>query len=153
MGRGPAGERIADWASGRLGGRGRVRESARRAFPDHWSFMLGEICLYSFLVIVVTGVYLTLFFHPSMKEVTYQGSYAPLRGQPVSEAFDSTLHISLDVRGGLLIRQVDHWAALVFVAAMLVHMLRVFFTGAFRKPRELNWVFGFRCWSWECSRA
>ncbi|MFI5816883.1 cytochrome bc complex cytochrome b subunit [Streptomyces sp. NPDC051643] len=143
VGRGPAGERIADWASVRLGVRGRVRERSRRAFPDHWSFMLGEICLYSFLVIVVTGVYLTLFFHPSMKEVTYQGSYAPLRGQRVSEAFDSTLHISFDVRGGLLIRQVHHWAALVFVAAMLVHMMRVFFTGAFRKPRELNWVFGF----------
>ncbi|MFG2480317.1 cytochrome bc complex cytochrome b subunit [Streptomyces fagopyri] len=141
--RGPAGERIADWASGRLGVRGRVRQTARRAFPDHWSFMLGEICLYSFLVIVVTGVYLTLYFHPSMKELTYQGSYAPLRGQRVSEAFDSTLHISFDVRGGLLIRQIHHWAALVFVAAMLVHMMRVFFTGAFRKPRELNWIFGF----------
>ncbi|MEU1532005.1 cytochrome bc1 complex cytochrome b subunit [Streptomyces fagopyri] len=141
--RGPAGERIADWATGRLGVTGRVRERARRAFPDHWSFMLGEICLYSFVVIVVTGVYLTLYFHPSMKELTYQGSYAPLRGQRVSEAFDSTLHISFDVRGGLLIRQIHHWAALVFVAAMLVHMMRVFFTGAFRKPRELNWVFGF----------
>ncbi|MGW0797720.1 cytochrome bc1 complex cytochrome b subunit [Streptomyces sp. NPDC002692] len=141
--RGPAGERIADWASGRLGTRSRWRNGARRAFPDHWSFLLGEICLYSLVVIVVTGVYLTLFFHPSMKEVTYQGSYVPLRGQRVSEAFDSTLHISFEVRGGLLIRQVHHWAALVFVAAMLVHMMRVFFTGAFRKPRELNWVFGF----------
>ncbi|MEU0036349.1 MULTISPECIES: cytochrome bc complex cytochrome b subunit [unclassified Streptomyces] len=141
--RDPAGERIADWVSGRLGVHGRLKERARRAFPDHWSFLLGEICLYSFLVIVVTGVYLTLYFHPSMKEVTYQGSYAPLRGQTVSEAFDSTLRISFDVRGGLLIRQVHHWAALVFVAAMLVHMMRVFFTGAFRKPRELNWVLGF----------
>ena len=137
------GEKVAEWADGRLGVYSRVRANARRAFPDHWSFMLGEICLYSFIIIVVTGVYLTLYFHPSMKEVTYQGSYAPLKGQMVSEAFDSTMHISFDVRGGLLIRQIHHWAALVFVAAILVHMMRVFFTGAFRKPRELNWIFGF----------
>ncbi|MFE2317357.1 cytochrome bc complex cytochrome b subunit [Streptomyces sp. NPDC059441] len=137
------GEKVAEWADGRLGVYSRVRANARRAFPDHWSFMLGEICLYSFIIIVVTGVYLTLYFHPSMKEVTYQGSYAPLKGQMVSEAFDSTMHISFDVRGGLLVRQIHHWAALVFVAAILVHMMRVFFTGAFRKPRELNWIFGF----------
>jgi ubiquinol-cytochrome c reductase cytochrome b subunit len=137
------GEKVAEWADGRLGVYSRVRANARRAFPDHWSFMLGEICLYSFIIIVVTGVYLTLYFHPSMKEVTYQGSYAPLKGQMVSEAFDSTMRISFDVRGGLLVRQIHHWAALVFVAAILVHMMRVFFTGAFRKPRELNWIFGF----------
>ncbi|MFD9316406.1 cytochrome bc complex cytochrome b subunit [Streptomyces sp. NPDC060053] len=137
------GERVAEWAGGRLGIHNPLRTKSRRAFPDHWSFMLGEICLYSFVIIVVTGVYLTFYFHPSMKEVEYQGSYAPLKGQLVSEAFNSTLHISFDVRGGLLIRQAHHWAALVFVAAILVHMMRVFFTGAFRKPRELNWVFGF----------
>ncbi|MEU9291779.1 cytochrome bc complex cytochrome b subunit [Streptomyces sp. NPDC048275] len=137
------GERVAEWADGRLGVYSRVRVNARRAFPDHWSFMLGEICLYSFLIIIVTGVYLSLYFHPSMNQLEYQGSYAPLRGQLVSEAFNSTMHISFDVRGGLLIRQVHHWAALVFVAAILVHMMRVFFTGAFRKPRELNWLFGF----------
>ncbi|WP_438829237.1 cytochrome bc1 complex cytochrome b subunit [Streptomyces adonidis] len=137
------GARVAEWFEGRLGSSGSLREKARRAFPDHWSFMLGEICLYSFLIIIVTGVYLTLYFHPSMEQVEYQGSYAPLKGQLVSEAFDSTMHISFDVRGGLLIRQAHHWAALVFVAAMLVHMMRVFFTGAFRKPRELTWVFGF----------
>ncbi|WP_405866147.1 MULTISPECIES: cytochrome bc complex cytochrome b subunit [unclassified Streptomyces] len=137
------GERVAEWVDGRFGVYSLVRAKARRAFPDHWSFMLGEICLYSFIVIVVTGVYLTLFFHPSMKEVQYSGSFAPMRGQMVSEAFNSTMHISFDVRGGLLIRQAHHWAALVFVASLLVHMMRVFFTGAFRKPRELNWVFGF----------
>ncbi|WP_128381526.1 cytochrome b [Streptomyces cavernae] len=140
---GTRGERVAEWADGRLGVYSLVRARARRAFPDHWSFLLGEICLYSFIVIIITGVYLTLYFHPSMKEVEYQGSYAPLRGQLVSEAFNSTMHLSFDVRGGLLIRQAHHWAALVFVAAMLVHMMRVFFTGAFRKPRELTWVLGF----------
>jgi ubiquinol-cytochrome c reductase cytochrome b subunit len=120
-----------------------TRERIRKIFPDHWSFVLGEISLYSFVVLLITGVYLSLYFHPSMKEVRYDGRYAPLRGQLVSEAFDSTLHISFDVRGGLLIRQAHHWAALVFVAALLVHMMRVFFTGAFRKPRELTWIVGF----------
>ncbi|MED7826080.1 cytochrome bc complex cytochrome b subunit [Streptomyces chiangmaiensis] len=141
--RGGKGERIAEWADGRLGLYSSIRARGRRAFPDHWSFMLGEVCLYSFIIIIVTGVYLTLYFHPSMNEVEYNGSYVPLQGQTVSEAFNSTLHISFDVRGGLLIRQAHHWAALVFVAALLVHMMRVFFTGAFRKPRELNWLFGF----------
>ncbi|MBK3572197.1 cytochrome b N-terminal domain-containing protein, partial [Streptomyces sp. MBT62] len=93
--------------------------------------------------LVVTGVYLTFYFHPSMNEVQYNGSYAPLRGQMMSEAFASTLHISFDVRGGLLIRQAHHWAALIFVASLLAHMMRVFFTGAFRKPREVTWLFGF----------
>ncbi|MFF4841565.1 cytochrome bc1 complex cytochrome b subunit [Streptomyces collinus] len=114
----------------------------RKAFPEHWSFMLGEIALYSLLVLVVTGVWLTFFFQPEMTEVVYDGSYVPLRGVLVSAAFDSTLDISFDVRGGLLIRQIHHWAALVFIAAIGLHMLRIFFTGAFRRPREANWVIG-----------
>ncbi|EME96880.1 cytochrome bc complex cytochrome b subunit [Streptomyces mobaraensis NBRC 13819 = DSM 40847] len=139
----PAGERVADWADGRLGIYSLAKANMRKIFPDHWSFMLGEVCLYSFLIIILTGVYLTLFFHPSMNEVVYHGSYVPLQGQRMSEAFSSTLHISFDVRGGLLIRQIHHWAALIFLAGMFVHMMRVFFTGAFRKPREINWMFGF----------
>ncbi|MGV9348350.1 cytochrome bc1 complex cytochrome b subunit [Streptomyces spiralis] len=142
-GQGRSGERLAQWADGRLGYRRAARSARRLVFPDHWSFMLGEIALYSFVILLLTGVYLSFYFHPSSDPVVYQGSYAPLRGRLVSEAFDSTLHISFDVRGGLLLRQAHHWAALVFVAAVFVHMLRVFFTGAFRKPRELNWVFGF----------
>lgn len=137
------GEGLADWADSRLGSRRLVRSVRRTVFPDHWSFMLGEIALYSFVILLVTGIYLSLYFHPSSDMVMYKGSYAPLKDQPVSEAFDSTLHISFDVRGGLLIRQAHHWAALVFVAALFVHMLRVFFTGAFRKPREVTWVLGF----------
>jgi len=137
------GEKVADWANGRLGVPRLVREKARRAFPDHWSFLLGEICLYSFVILIVTGVYLTFYFHPSMNEVRYNGSYAPLRGQMMSEAFASTMRISFDVRGGLLIRQAHHWAALIFVTSILAHMMRVLFTGAFRKPREVNWLFGF----------
>ncbi|MET8489016.1 cytochrome bc complex cytochrome b subunit [Streptomyces tendae] len=137
------GERLARWADSRLGRRRVARSVRRLVFPDHWSFLLGEIALYSFVILLITGVYLSFYFHPSSDLVVYQGDYAPLRGQLVSEAFDSTLHISFDVRGGLLVRQAHHWAALVFVAAVLAHMLRVFFTGAFRKPRELNWVLGF----------
>ncbi|WP_328298245.1 cytochrome bc complex cytochrome b subunit [Streptomyces sp. NBC_00435] len=139
----PAGERVADWADGRLGIYSLAKSNMRKIFPDHWSFMLGEICLYSFIILILTGVYLTLFFHPSMNEVVYHGSYVPMQGVTMSEAFKSTLDISFDVRGGLLIRQIHHWSALIFVAAMLVHMMRVFFTGAFRKPREVNWIFGF----------
>ncbi|HJD83268.1 cytochrome bc complex cytochrome b subunit [Kitasatospora aureofaciens] len=137
------GRRAADWTDGRLGIHTLARANLRKIFPDHWSFMLGEICLYTFLIIILTGVWLTLFFKPGMGEVVYSGSYVPLKGISMSEAYASTVDISFEVRGGLLIRQVHHWAAIVFVAAMFVHMMRVFFTGAFRKPREINWVFGF----------
>ncbi|MGI5425160.1 cytochrome bc1 complex cytochrome b subunit [Streptomyces sp. CA-179760] len=136
------GEQLADWADGRLGLFGLAKANMRKVFPDHWSFMLGEVTLYSFIVLILTGVYLTLFFEPSMQEVVYNGSYTELNGVLMSRAFESTLDISFDVRGGLLIRQIHHWAALVFITGMLVHMMRVFFTGAFRKPRELNWLFG-----------
>ncbi len=119
-----------------------AKANLRKIFPDHWSFMLGEIALYSFIILLLTGVYLTIWFKPSMIEVPYHGSYAPLDGIPMSEAYASALNISFDVRGGLLIRQIHHWAALFFMAAMIVHMFRIFFTGAFRKPRELNWVIG-----------
>ncbi|MET9432058.1 MULTISPECIES: cytochrome bc complex cytochrome b subunit [unclassified Streptomyces] len=139
----PAGERVADWADGRLGIYSLAKANMRKIFPDHWSFMLGEICLYSFIIIILTGVYLTLFFHPSMNEIEYHGSYVPMQGIRMTEAYASTLDISFDVRGGLLIRQIHHWAAVVFLAGMFVHMMRVFFTGAFRKPREINWLFGF----------
>ncbi|MEU9040651.1 MULTISPECIES: ubiquinol-cytochrome c reductase cytochrome b subunit [unclassified Kitasatospora] len=118
------------------------RELLRKVFPDHWSFLLGELALYSFVVLLLTGVYLTFFFDPSMSEVVYDGAYLPLRGVPVSEAYASTLRISFEVRGGLVIRQIHHWSALLFASAIGVHLLRVFFTGAFRRPRELNWVIG-----------
>jgi len=136
------GEKVADWADGRLGIYSLAKTQMRKVFPDHWSFMLGEVCLYSFLILILTGVYLTLFFEPSAAEVVYNGSYEPLNGIIMTRAYESTVDISFDVRGGLLIRQIHHWAAVVFVAGMLVHMMRVFFTGAFRKPRELNWLFG-----------
>ena len=122
---------------------GLVRELGRKVFPDHWSFMLGEVALYSFVVILLSGTFLTFFYQPSMAEVVYDGSYVPLKGMQMSAAFSSTMHLSFDVRGGLLFRQIHHWAALLFIAAIGLHMLRVFFTGAFRKPREINWFIGF----------
>ena len=134
--------RAASWADERLGLATAARKNLRKVFPDHWSFMLGEIALWSFVVLLATGVFLTLWFQPSMAEVTYEGSYDQLRGIHMSQAYASTLDISMDVRGGLLVRQMHHWAAMLFIAAMFVHMMRVFFTGAFRKPRELNWVIG-----------
>ncbi len=132
----------AKYVDQRLGSNKFLGRNLAKVFPDHWSFMLGEIVLYSFIVVLLTGTYLTLFFNPSMVEVIYNGSYVPLKGVQMSEAYASTLNISFEVRGGLLIRQMHHWSALIFVAAMAVHMFRVFFTGAFRKPRELNWIVG-----------
>jgi len=133
---------IASWADDRLGLATSQKKMVRKVFPEHWSFMLGEIALWSFIVLLLTGTFLTLWFNPSMGEVQYNGSYDQLRGIHMSEAFASTLNISFDVRGGLLMRQMHHWSAMLFIAAMMVHLMRVFFTGAHRKPRELNWVIG-----------
>lgn len=119
-----------------------IRRLANVVFPDHWSFMIGEIALYSLVVTVLTGVYLTFFFDPSMTEVVYNGGYVPLKGVAMSKAYASTLHISFDVRGGLIVRQIHYWSGLLFIAAILVHMLRVFFTGGFRRPREIQWLLG-----------
>ncbi|WP_431277462.1 cytochrome bc1 complex cytochrome b subunit [Leifsonia poae] len=122
---------------------GAVKEFGRKIFPDHWSFLLGEVALYSFIVILLSGTFLTFFFQASMAPVVYHGSYVPLKGVEMSAAMSSTLNLSFEIRGGLLMRQIHHWAALLFVAAIGLHMLRIFFTGAFRKPRELNWIIGF----------
>ncbi|MGY1761399.1 cytochrome bc complex cytochrome b subunit [Geodermatophilus sp. SYSU D00779] len=121
---------------------GPLRRTLNKVFPDHWSFLLGEIALYSFIVLLLSGTYLTFFFDASMREVVYEGTYAPLRGAEMSAAYESTLYISFDVRGGLFMRQLHHWAALLFVAAIVIHLLRIFFTGAFRRPRETNWLIG-----------
>jgi ubiquinol-cytochrome c reductase cytochrome b subunit len=123
------------------GARG-VRTFFKKVFPDHWTFLLGEIALYSFIILLLTGTFLALFFQPSMSQVIYHGSYTRLDGVRMSEAYASTLNITFDVRGGLLMRQIHHWAADLFMAAIMVHMLRVFFTGAYRKPRDVNWLIG-----------
>lgn len=126
----------------RLGVASFTRRSLRKIFPDHWAFMLGEIALYAFIVLVLTGTFLTFFYIASSEETTYTGPYEPMRGQIVSLAYDSVLRLSFEVRAGLVMRQIHHWAALVFVGALILHSIRVFFTGAFRKPREINWLIG-----------
>ena len=133
---------VAGWVDDRTRSAKGVNYLLRKVFPDHWSFMLGEIAMYSLIICLLTGAFLTFWFVPSMGQIVYDGSYIPLQGVVMSEAYASTLNISFDIKGGLLIRQIHHWAALMFIVAISVHMMRVFFTGAFRKPRELNWVLG-----------
>ncbi|MGB4807924.1 MAG: ubiquinol-cytochrome c reductase cytochrome b subunit [Candidatus Phosphoribacter baldrii] len=132
----------AIWVDERTGIAKGAAYMMKKVFPDHWSFMLGEVAMYSMIICLLTGVFLSFWFVPSAGQIPYNGSYVPLQGVIMSEAYSSTLGISFDVRGGLLIRQIHHWAALMFCVAITVHMLRVFLTGAFRKPRELNWVIG-----------
>ncbi|MFI6869535.1 cytochrome bc complex cytochrome b subunit [Nocardia sp. NPDC050406] len=119
-----------------------VKRSINKVFPTHWSFLLGEIALYAFIILLLSGIYLTLYFDPSMSHVVYDGAYQPLRGVTMSRAYETSLEISFEVRGGLFVRQVHHWAALLFAASIIIHLFRIFFTGAFRKPREANWVIG-----------
>ena len=133
---------IAGWVDDRTGAAKPVGYLMKKVFPDHWSFMLGEIAMYSMIICLITGAFLTFWFVPSAGHTVYDGSFVPLRGVGMSEAYASTLNISFDIKGGLIIRQIHHWAALMFIVALTVHMFRVFFTGAFRKPREINWVIG-----------
>ncbi len=130
------------WLDDRFHGARGLRVLMRKVFPDHWSFMLGEIALWSFVILLLTGTFLALFFVPSSAPVVYHGSYVKLNGLTMSQAYASTLNISFDVRAGLLMRQIHHWAADLFMAALIIHMLRIFFTGAYRKPREVNWLIG-----------
>lgn len=134
--------RLLDWADSRTGVAGTTRRYVDKIFPNQWSFLLGEVTLYSFIILVATGTWLAFFFQPSTAETIYDGSYAPLQGVAMSKAYASALDLSFDVRAGLVMRQMHHWAALLFVAAMTAHLARVFFTGAFRRPRELNWIIG-----------
>jgi ubiquinol-cytochrome c reductase cytochrome b subunit len=135
-------ERAVRGLDRRLGVARFARTALNKVFPDHWSFMIGEIAMYCLVILIMTGVYLTFFYVPDSRQVVYHGSYAPLKGVKMSAAYESTLNVSFDVRAGLVMRQIHHWAALLFIGSILVHMLRIFFTGAFRKPRELNWMVG-----------
>ncbi len=136
------GRMVGRWLDRRVGGAKSLRRVLNHVFPDHWSFMLGEIALYCFIILVLTGVFLMLFFHDSSTEQVYHGSYKALDGLKMSDAYISVLHISFDVKAGLLIRQMHHWAALLFLAAIVIHAMRIFFTAAYRRPRELNWLIG-----------
>ncbi len=135
-------ERVAGWTDDRLGLAAGSSKYLRKVFPGHWSFLIGEIALFSLVILLVTGTFLALFYTPDTTLVVYDGPYVPLQGQAISAAYNSTLELSFEVRAGLLFRQIHHWAALLFVAAIVAHLLRIFFTGSFRRPRELNWVVG-----------
>jgi ubiquinol-cytochrome c reductase cytochrome b subunit len=135
-------ERVVGWMNSRLGLAPTMRVALRKVFPDHWAFLLGEVALFCFVILLATGTFLTFFYVPDANPVTYSGAFTPLTGSEVSAAYASTLHLSFEVRAGLLMRQTHHWTALVFIGAIAIHMARVFFTGAFRRPRELNWVIG-----------
>jgi len=133
---------VANYVDERTGAAKWMKKNLTKVFPDHWSFLLGEIALYSFVILLLSGTFLTFWFDPSQREVIYDGSYEPLKGLEMSAAYASTLDISFEIRGGLLMRQIHHLAALIFMAAIVVHLMRVYFTGAFRKPREFNWIIG-----------
>ncbi len=135
-------ERLVGWVDRRTGLAGPVRVAMRKIFPDHWSFLLGEIALFSFIILVATGTFLTFFYTPDAREVTYSGPYQTLSGAQMSAAFASVMRLSFQVEAGLLMRQVHHWTALIFFGAIAAHLARIFFTGAFRRPRELNYLIG-----------
>ena len=133
---------IYNWFDNRLNISTGGRKLMNKIFPDHWSFLMGEIALYSFVVLLATGIFLSLYFIPSTSQIVYHGTYLPLRGQSVSEAYASTIDLSFAVRAGLLMRQMHHWSANIFLGAIVVHMCRIYFTGGFRRPREMNWIIG-----------
>ncbi|MBW3590747.1 MAG: ubiquinol-cytochrome c reductase cytochrome b subunit [Actinobacteria bacterium] len=134
--------KVVTWVDDRLGASRFTRDVLAKVFPDHWSFLLGEIALYCFVILVLTGVFLSFFFEPSVAESVYRGEYEPLQGVVVSDAYRSVMDLSFEVRAGMVMRQIHHWAALVFLAAIVVHLVRIFFTGAYRRPREINWMIG-----------
>jgi len=134
--------RAIRWNEQRVGAASGIRAMMRYVFPDHWSFLLGEIALYSFMVLVATGIYLALYYTPSDSQVVYHGPYVLLQGEQMSEAYRSALDLSFNVPAGLLFRQVHHWAADVFIAAIVLHLVRIFFTGAYRTPRDINYFIG-----------
>lgn len=115
-------------------------ELRRRTVPTHWTDVFGVVTMACLAVLVVTGVVLMFFYVPSSERVVYDGGYSPLHGVEVSRAFASTLGLSLDVNGGLVLRQAHHWAALLLPAAILAQLAVMFFTGAFRRPRQASWV-------------
>ncbi|GAA1758949.1 cytochrome bc1 complex cytochrome b subunit [Agromyces humatus] len=115
-------------------------ELRRRTVPNHWTNLFGAVTLACIVVVTVTGVLLMFFYTPSSDATTYTGSYVPLHGAEVSKAFASTMQLSFDVPGGLLLRQAHHWSALLLPAAIIVQIVTTFFTGAFRRPRRGMWV-------------
>lgn len=117
-----------------------VRARTERAVPLRMASLLGVVSLACLVVLLLTGLLLMRWYDPSSDQVTYTGSYPLLQGVPVSRAYASVLHISWEVRGGLLVRQAHHWAALMLPASLMLQMLCTFFSGGFRRPRQWSWV-------------
>jgi len=134
-------KQVYDWFDSRLDVAG-AQGFLGKAFPAEDSFLLGEVALFCFLFLVLSGAFLGFFYEPSTSDVQYDGPVAEFQGEEMPEAFVSVLHITYAVPFGMFIRRLHHWAAHLFVASIGLHMLRVFFTGAYRNPREPNWVVG-----------
>ncbi len=109
-----------------------------KTFPTHPLFLLGETALFSFITLVVTGIFLGFLYEPSTKMVSLFGAMVPA-------AYASVVRIDL-LPMGLIVRRIHHWSAMIMIAAILAHLLRVYFTGAYRKPREINWLVGLSLW-------
>jgi ubiquinol-cytochrome c reductase cytochrome b subunit len=134
--------RLLDAIDRRTGLRSVVRKTADKVFPGHWSFLLGEVALITFGILVVTGIVLALFYRPFIDPVAYSGSAELYQGRTVPAVFGSILRLTHDIPGGLLLRRIHRAASHLFVAAVIAHMLRILLTGAFRRPREINHVVG-----------
>ncbi|MDP3951967.1 cytochrome b N-terminal domain-containing protein [Microbacterium sp.] len=117
-----------------------ISELRGRAVPVHWTNLFGVITVASIAVLFVTGVMLMFVYVPSSEVVKYRGDFSPLVGVEVSRAFDSVMRLSFDIPGGLMLRQLHHWAALLVPASIMLQLLVSFFTGAFRRPRRGSWV-------------
>ncbi len=106
----------------------KLRELTNEPVPYHmkrWWFCLGGTPAYLFVVQVITGVLLAFYYQPSSKT-----------------AYQSVQHITEDVAFGWYLRGMHRWAATFMVASIILHQMRIFFTGAYRKPREINWIIG-----------
>src|SRR5215218_207353 len=126
--------RTTGWVDERLNIGALYRKYGRKAFPVHSTFFFGEMALFAFVILIATGTYLAFIYVPSNAEVTVNGETMP-------EAYASVQVIeSIPVAN--LFRNVHHWAAHVMVASILLHTLRIFLSGTYRKPREINWIVG-----------
>lgn len=134
--------RMVDLVDERLHLRTDARKTANKVFPSNWSFLLGEVALFSLVILVLTGVFLTFFYRPNVEMVTYTGSNPVFAGRELPAAFESIVRLSSDVNGGLLFRRLHRGASHLFIATVVLHMLRILLTGAFRKPREINYFVG-----------
>jgi quinol-cytochrome oxidoreductase complex cytochrome b subunit len=121
--------RVGDWLAERIPvNTAELRELTNEPVPNHlkrWWFALGGTPAYLFVVQIVTGILLAFYYQPS----------------PVT-AYESVDYITNEAAFGWYLRSVHKWAATLMIAAVILHQMRVYFTAAYRRPRELNWVIG-----------